>query len=69
MIQLVREAANAGVDSAQDRAPLRTWLVLTGCLDCNPRTGRYCRNHDEKNWWLTEWGNGGAKRNAPGSTT
>lgn len=46
----------------------RTWLVLTNCMQCNPRTGIYCKDHNAANWWLTQWG-GGRKRNAPGSTT
>lgn len=49
-------------------APRRTWLVLTLCMTCNPRTGVYCTEHNARNWWLTKWGRAG-KENAPGSTS
>ena len=43
--------------------PAPRWLVLTGCLTCNDRTGIYCREHRADNWWLTVWG--GQKKTRP----
>lgn len=81
----VRERANAGVDSAQLRTPARpapsagqlAWLVLALCPHCSPaHGGYYCREHNDRNWWLTRSGLGrgrpvrdvhvpGEKENAP----
>lgn len=44
------------VRPAAPARPRAAWLVLSICPDCLPRTGRYCRQHDANNWWLTNWG-------------
>lgn len=35
----------AGHPSHSPCPPTDTWLVLTLCKDCNPKTGLYCRRH------------------------
>jgi len=45
--------------------PSQVWLVLRLCPSC---TGRYCPEHDERNWWLTTWGTWARKGNRTGST-
>lgn len=49
----VLESVRAGAGDEQKRAPRLVWLVLATCRHCNPRTGRYCTDHDAGNWWLT----------------
>lgn len=59
------EAPRPRVTRSRDGAGAPNWLVLTGCIDCNPRTGRYCRDHDVNNWWLTNWGTGQKQKTRP----
>jgi hypothetical protein len=69
----VRKAADAGVVSEHKRAPARTWLVLALCPHCSPaHGGYYCREHNDRNWWITRSGLGRPrqapeKENAPGA--
>jgi hypothetical protein len=32
------------------------WLVLALCPKCIYRLGRYCEQHNARNWWLQNWG-------------
>jgi hypothetical protein len=61
----VRKRADAGVGSAHVRARTSGWLVLSICPRCTPaHGGRYCQEHNERNWWLTHFSSG-RKPSAP----
>lgn len=69
-VRPVRKAARAGAGVEQVRAPRppAVWLVLAMCPDCVYMTGRYCRDHNSSNWWLTTMASAPRNGNAPGST-
>lgn len=47
----------------------RVWLVLAACPACVYITSRYCKEHDARNWWLTNMRSAGSRNTKAAPST